>query len=306
MTDRTGRCLCGAVALCTVRDATDAFGACHCSMCQRISGGVNLSFHAAAASIEIAGATAVVTYRSSDAANPVVLRHLRVEPLVSRHRARGEAPQDYSVGFGLLDDKSGMRLAGEICIDTKPEAYALGRRAPPQDRRGGAGMTDRTGKCLCGAVSYVVTDGRDDFGICHCKMCQRWTGAMFPGIVYRAEQVAVVGSSNVAELPVVGWRHPVVLHASADRRCGSSGHRADEESAYYRDRGRHAGPDRGAAPDPRGLRRPQARSLGAGRRPCPRHRGGLLPQGGGAREGGCVIEGHCLCGAVTVRVDGRA
>lgn len=59
-------------------------------------------------------------------------------------------------------------------------------------------MTDRTGQCLCGAVRYVVTGGRDDFGICHCKMCQRWTGGMFPGIVYRADQVAVVGSDNVA------------------------------------------------------------------------------------------------------------
>ena len=60
-------------------------------------------------------------------------------------------------------------------------------------------MTDRTGKCLCGAVSYVVTGGRNDFGLCHCKMCQRWTGSMFPGIVYRAEQVRIVGRDNVAD-----------------------------------------------------------------------------------------------------------
>lgn len=59
-------------------------------------------------------------------------------------------------------------------------------------------MTDRTGRCLCGAVSYAVTGGRDDFGICHCKMCQRWTGGMFPGIVYPAGQVRVVGSDKVA------------------------------------------------------------------------------------------------------------
>jgi hypothetical protein len=58
-------------------------------------------------------------------------------------------------------------------------------------------MTDRTGKCLCGAVSYVVTGGRDDFGVCHCKMCQRWTGGMFPGIMYLRAQVAVVGSERV-------------------------------------------------------------------------------------------------------------
>jgi hypothetical protein len=60
-------------------------------------------------------------------------------------------------------------------------------------------MTDRTGQCLCGAVSCVVTGGRDDFGICHCKMCQRWTGGMFPGIMYLASQVAIVGAGHVAD-----------------------------------------------------------------------------------------------------------
>ena len=78
-------------------------------------------------------------------------------------------------------------------------------------------MTTRTGKCLCGAVSYVVTEGRDDFGICHCKMCQRWTGSMFPGIVYRADQVAVVGSDSVTE-----YRSSEKATRSFCKHCGST------------------------------------------------------------------------------------
>jgi hypothetical protein len=93
-------------------------------------------------------------------------------------------------------------------------------------------MTDRTGKCLCGAVSYVVTGGRDDFGICHCKMCQRWTGAMFPGIVFRAEQVAVVGATNVAD-----YRSSETATRSFCRICGSTlwfrGTAPGHDAPYY-------------------------------------------------------------------------
>ena len=78
-------------------------------------------------------------------------------------------------------------------------------------------MTDRTGHCLCGAVSFVVTGGRDDFGICHCKMCQRWTGGMFPGIMYRADQVRIVGSENVAD-----YRSSATATRSFCRICGST------------------------------------------------------------------------------------
>jgi hypothetical protein len=78
-------------------------------------------------------------------------------------------------------------------------------------------MTDRTGGCLCGAVRFTVTGGRDDFGICHCKMCQRWTGGMFPGIVYRSEQVSVTGGENVTE-----YRSSQKATRSFCRVCGST------------------------------------------------------------------------------------
>jgi hypothetical protein len=78
-------------------------------------------------------------------------------------------------------------------------------------------MTDRTGACLCGAVRYAVTGGRDDFGICHCKACQRWTGGMFPGIVCQAGQVRVSGGENV-----VAYRSSAGATRSFCRVCGST------------------------------------------------------------------------------------
>ena len=93
-------------------------------------------------------------------------------------------------------------------------------------------MTDRTGGCLCGAVRFSVTGGRDDFGICHCKACQRWTGAMFPGIVCRAEQVRVEGAENVAV-----YRSSAENTRSFCRTCGATlwfrGPAAGHAEPYY-------------------------------------------------------------------------
>lgn len=33
-----------------------------------------------------------------------------------------------------------------------------------------------TGGCYCGAIRYEATEGPIRGGMCHCRMCQRWTG----------------------------------------------------------------------------------------------------------------------------------
>jgi len=38
-------------------------------------------------------------------------------------------------------------------------------------------MTSLVGTCLCGAVTFEVTDRFRQFNICHCKQCQRATGS---------------------------------------------------------------------------------------------------------------------------------
>ncbi|MDB6454986.1 GFA family protein [Falsirhodobacter sp. 20TX0035] len=54
-----------------------------------------------------------------------------------------------------------------------------------------------TGHCLCGAVRVTITDLPKGFGICHCKMCQRWTGLAFAAIEVPDAHVTVEGAAHV-------------------------------------------------------------------------------------------------------------
>ena len=62
------------------------------------------------------------------------------------------------------------------------------------------------GRCLCGAVSVRVAHADDARpGACHCRMCQRWSGALFVCFAAPADAVTVTGevarhaSSDIAE-----------------------------------------------------------------------------------------------------------
>lgn len=35
----------------------------------------------------------------------------------------------------------------------------------------------RSGHCLCGKVTFTISEGADEVGVCHCDMCRRWAGA---------------------------------------------------------------------------------------------------------------------------------
>lgn len=58
-------------------------------------------------------------------------------------------------------------------------------------------MTDRTGRCLCGAVTFSATGMSDTFSSCHCKMCQRWVGGAFSGVSVKTENLTVQGAENI-------------------------------------------------------------------------------------------------------------
>lgn len=66
-------------------------------------------------------------------------------------------------------------------------------------------MTTLTGHCLCGAVTIRVAQHDARLGACHCRMCQRWSGALFvcfsapPGSVTVEGDVARHQSSAFAE-----------------------------------------------------------------------------------------------------------
>ena len=41
---------------------------------------------------------------------------------------------------------------------------------------------ERTGECLCGAVSYTAKDLEGTMAACHCGMCRRWSGSPFMAV----------------------------------------------------------------------------------------------------------------------------
>ena len=46
-----------------------------------------------------------------------------------------------------------------------------------------------TGGCLCGAIRYCSTSDPIWVGLCHCKMCQRWTGSpVFTGACFAPDK----------------------------------------------------------------------------------------------------------------------
>ena len=63
----------------------------------------------------------------------------------------------------------------------------------------------RTGRCLCGAVEFVARDVRDTIGVCHCKMCQRWTGLAMMAVTVPEADLAITGSDSVMTYRSSDW-----------------------------------------------------------------------------------------------------
>ncbi len=77
-------------------------------------------------------------------------------------------------------------------------------------------MSEHTGRCLCGAVSFVITDLRPDFGACHCEMCRRWTGSAFLGISVPVASMHIDGSEHIQRIQSSDWAERTWCG-----RCGS-------------------------------------------------------------------------------------
>lgn len=116
----TGGCLCGAVRY-RLTGAAPHFGACHCSMCRRFSGGVFLAVEVPAGGLAWeSGEDAVATYVSSEWAERGFCRNCGTS-LFWRMR-EGDA---MALAAGSLDTLEGMDFTSEIYIDRKPAAYAF-------------------------------------------------------------------------------------------------------------------------------------------------------------------------------------
>ncbi|WEF24890.1 GFA family protein [Paracoccus sp. S3-43] len=74
-------------------------------------------------------------------------------------------------------------------------------------------MSDFTGRCLCGAVTFKGSGGSEPPSACHCSQCRRWSGHVW-------------ASASASDVSVAG---PVRWYRSSDKaergfcpECGSS------------------------------------------------------------------------------------
>ncbi|SNR34606.1 GFA family protein [Paracoccus sediminis] len=73
-------------------------------------------------------------------------------------------------------------------------------------------MSDFTGRCLCGAVTFQGTWGGDPLRACHCGQCRRWSGHVWAAA--GADDLAITG-------PVRWFRSSDLAERGFCPRCGS-------------------------------------------------------------------------------------
>ncbi len=122
MGSRTGQCLCGAVRF-TADDTKLQFGACHCRMCQRWSGGPFLT--TSAAGIRFAGERHLKRHKSSDRAERGFCGQCG-----SALFYRLLESDSYEMCVGAFDEVDDFVLTSEIFFDRKPDGYALAGEHP--------------------------------------------------------------------------------------------------------------------------------------------------------------------------------
>lgn len=111
----TGHCLCGAVRV-QARGPAE-FGACHCSMCRKWTGGPLLAVHCGT-EVRFQGDESVTSYASSEWAERGFCRHCGTH-LFYRLKLDGQ----YVLPLGLLDPGPEWSFAEQIFIEEKPACY---------------------------------------------------------------------------------------------------------------------------------------------------------------------------------------
>jgi hypothetical protein len=79
----------------------------------------------------------------------------------------------------------------------------------------------RTGRCLCGDVTYVITGDLIATAVCHCDHCQRQSGGAFSvNLVAHESQLEVTGTLQTYE-EMGEKRDAVYVRRRFCGRCGS-------------------------------------------------------------------------------------
>lgn len=142
MTDVAGHCLCGAVQV-TARSLSDTISACHCEMCTRWSGGIQMGIEVADHDVTVTGP--VKLYRSSDFAE-----RAWCDACGSALWLRNIAGQDtgyFEFMPGLFENAAGAVLKRIVYADRAPDGYAL------------AGDVERVNKAEYEAIHDFVPEG---------------------------------------------------------------------------------------------------------------------------------------------------
>ena len=114
MTTRTGKCLCSAVSL-TAKISDPKLTACHCTQCQRWTGGgpmVSVRVDA----LDIHDTSSVQEHSVSEWGVRAFCRNCGS----TLYWRMADAPAKF-ISVGLLDDQSGLRLTEEIFVDYRAE-----------------------------------------------------------------------------------------------------------------------------------------------------------------------------------------
>lgn len=122
-TCKTGGCLCGAVRY-TLADAPTHYDACHCGMCRKFSGGIELGLEVPDGGITWTSDETLRTFKSSDWAERGFCAKCG-SSLFWRLTAPGPAHGLLSLSAGSLDSLDGLSLTTEVYIDHKPEGHAF-------------------------------------------------------------------------------------------------------------------------------------------------------------------------------------
>jgi hypothetical protein len=113
--------MCGAVTF-TAREVEPDGGACHCDMCRRWTGSFLITI--SSDDVTWTGEDKITRYQSSDWAERGFCS-VCGSSLFYRVTAEGPHFGTYHLGYGTVDDPSGVEIKVEYFIDRKPEAYAL-------------------------------------------------------------------------------------------------------------------------------------------------------------------------------------
>lgn len=118
---RSGQCLCGAVTV-TADKLSDEMSACHCKMCTRWSGGVQMFIEAPEHGVTITGP--VKTYRSSGFAERAWCDVCGSAVYLRNYAGRDVGYFEFSPG--LFEDAAGARLTRVVYSDRALGGATLG------------------------------------------------------------------------------------------------------------------------------------------------------------------------------------